>query len=573
MNIIKRMLNMISERFSKALIIAFCGTVICGTGVTVAAVNMSKQNFKASASIQNEQYQVNVPDNTSVAMEKDIGGVSTLKQVNTTDDAVDSYKVKSAIKKAEYEQYLESIKREYVSPDISENEIVTMLNSDDETQIMSSEALDIGQEDTSASEHGNVEVVEEEGAELRENAALSYGIDVSHYQKEIDWAKVKASGIDFALIKCGGRSVGDDANLYQDSFFDENIQGALANGIQVGVYFFSQAVSVKEAYEEASYCVNLIDKYQITYPVAFDWESSDGYRVNAASLSRDELTQIVEVFCDTIEGCGYQPMVYFCRNDWYNIVNADVLTAKYKTWLAVYYNEYYYKSDTWQYGKSIAEFDYKYDCWQYGVSDSVPGIDGYVDMNVAFFSYSNYEVKGLQEPELNIDYKDIKIRHGDKWILSEGVYGVNSLGYPVDVKCMVGDTEYTDTGSLATGKYNLTYSFKDPRRGILKETATLTIYDNARIEIANPVPVINVGDKYDFLKGITAYDSGGKKVVPDYLITYNGTPVTNVKDVGTYRISYNFKDENQGVITAIVNLTVNEKTTSASTTGKKDTIK
>ncbi len=573
MNIIKRMLNMISERFSKALIIAFCGTVICGTGVTVAAVNMSKQNFKASASIQNEQYQVNVPDNTSVAMEKDIGGVSTLKQVNTTDDAVDSYKVKSAIKKAEYEQYLEFIKREYVSPDISENEIVTMLNSDDETQIMSSEALDIGQEDTSASEHGNVEVVEEEGAELRENAALSYGIDVSHYQKEIDWAKVKASGIDFALIKCGGRSVGDDANLYQDSFFDENIQGALANGIQVGVYFFSQAVSVKEAYEEASYCVNLIDKYQITYPVAFDWESSDGYRVNAASLSRDELTQIVEVFCDTIEGCGYQPMVYFCRNDWYNIVNADVLTEKYKTWLAVYYNEYYYKSDTWQYGKSIAEFDYKYDCWQYGVSDSVPGIDGYVDMNVAFFSYSNYEVKGLQEPELNIDYKDIKIRHGDKWILSEGVYGVNSLGYPVDVKCMVGDTEYTDTGSLATGKYNLTYSFKDPRRGILKETATLTIYDNARIEIANPVPVINVGDKYDFLKGITAYDSGGKKVVPDYLITYNGTPVTNVKDAGTYRISYNFKDENQGVITAIVNLTVNEKTTSASTTGKKDTIK
>lgn len=573
MNIIKRMLNIISERFSKALIIAFCGTVICGTGVTVAAVNMSKQNFKASASIQNGQYQVNVPDNTSGMIDRDIGSVSALKQVNTTEDAVDSYKIKSAIKKDEYEQYLESIKRDYASPDISESEIVNMLNSDEETQIMSSEALDIGQEDTSASEHGNVEVVEEEGAELRENAALSYGIDVSHYQKEIDWAKVKASGIDFALIKCGGRSVGDDANLYQDSYFDENIQGALANGIQVGVYFFSQATSVKEAYEEASYCVNLIDKYQITYPVAFDWESSDGYRVNAADLNRDELTQIVEVFCDTIEGCGYQPMVYFCRNDWYNIVNADVLTEKYKTWLAVYYNEYYYKSDTWQYGKSIAEFDYKYDCWQYGVSDSVPGIDGYVDMNVAFFSYSNYEVKGLQEPELNIDYKDIKIRRGDKWNLSEGVYGVNSLGYPVDVKCTIGDVEYTDTGGLATGKYNLTYSFKDPRRGILKETATLTIYDNARIDIANPVPVISVGDKYDFLKGITAYDSNGKKVVPDYLITYNGTPVTNVKDAGTYRISYNFKDENQGVITAIVNLTVKEKTTSAATTGKKDTTK
>ena len=103
-------------------------------------------------------------------------------------------------------------------------------------------------------------------------------------------------------------------------------------------------------------------------------------------------------------------MVYFCRNDWYNAVDAETLIPAYKTWLALYYNEYYYKEKTWQLGNSVAEFDYKYDMWQYGVSNSVPGIDGYVDMDIAFFAYSNYEVKGLAEPLLTVTNKDIQMK-------------------------------------------------------------------------------------------------------------------------------------------------------------------
>lgn len=526
-----------------------CVTMICATGIAVAAVNLQNNPSRASASVNEITQEATEPPPT-VAEAADS---SLLRQVSTTEDAVEDYK----LRRAEYEEYLASL-RTYASSDITEDEIVEMLSYSDETQIISADELDIGSEDTQAEEHNSVEVVDETGVELFENASLSYGIDVSHYQNEIDWAQVAQSGIDFALIKCGGRSVGSDANLYQDSYFDANVQGALANGIQVGIYFFSQATNVKEAYEEASYCVNLIDRYQITYPVAIDWESSNGYRVNDVNLSADELTQIVEVFCDTIEGCGYQPMVYFCRNDWYKRVNAQELTSKYKTWLAVYYNEYYYTSETWQLGKSVAEFDYTYDCWQYGVSDSVPGIDGYVDMNLAFFSYSDYEVKGLQEPELNVNLKELSVTQGESWNLLTGVFGVNSLGYLTDVSCKIGGTEYTDTSSLAAGKYTVTYSFKDPRRGLLSETTELTVYTAARIEVKNPSPVIYAGDTFNVLNGVTAYDSSGSKVTPATLITNTdtGIHVTNVTAAGNYRIDYNFTDSRQGIVSKSVILKV-----------------
>ena len=90
-----------------------------------------------------------------------------------------------------------------------------------------------------------------------------YGIDVSRWQGDIDWSKVAADGITFAMIKCGG---GDDG-LYEDRKFKQNIQGALANGIQVGIYFYSGATDAKTAYDEASFCINLIKDYQITYQI------------------------------------------------------------------------------------------------------------------------------------------------------------------------------------------------------------------------------------------------------------------------------------------------------------------
>ena len=472
-------------------------------------------------------------------------------------DLLDSLLV-NMLSSQEYDSYISSLTEIPSIEELSDEDIISM-SENNNLQIIDVENLDIGEEE-SVLEHENDEVVEEEGAslELFENSALSYGVDVSHYQKEIDWAKVKSSGIDFAIIKCGGRSTGSNATLYEDSYFEDNIQGALVNGIQVGVYFFSQATSVKEAYEEASFCINLIEKYQITYPVAFDWESSEGYRVADTGISREQLTQIVQVFCDTIASQGYQPMVYFCRNDWYNAVDAETLIPAYKTWLALYYNEYYYKDKTWQFGNSVAEFDYKYDMWQYGVSNSVPGIDGYVDMDIAFFAYSNYEVKGLAEPVLTVTNKDIQMNRYEKRSLLSGVYGTNSLGYSVDVKYQIKSYD-GDLNKIPPGVYTVTYSFKDPRRGILQDEARLTVYDTARIEVKNSNVTIYEGDKYDFLKDITAYDSFGKRIIPDYIVTLDGNPVSSVKRAGSYIVTYNIKDERQGVVTRVVNLKVIEQ--------------
>ena len=157
------------------------------------------------------------------------------------------------------------------------------------------------------------------------------GIDVSHWQNDaggIDWGAVADAGYKFAMIKVAGRSIGDDGNLYEDNYFRYNIEQATANGIKVGVYFFSQALSVQEAYEEASYTLNLIKDYNITYPVAFDWETSSGYRT-CDRLNKDELTSICEAFCDTVKSHGYQPMIYMSKNDWVNKVHTNKLTSKY----------------------------------------------------------------------------------------------------------------------------------------------------------------------------------------------------------------------------------------------------
>lgn len=215
-----------------------------------------------------------------------------------------------------------------------------------------------------------------------------HGIDVSHWQNDdggIDWGAVADAGYRFAMIKVAGRSIGEDGNLYEDNYFRYNIEQATAHGIQVGVYFFSQALSVQEAYEEASYILNLIKGYNITYPVAFDWETSGGYRT-CDRLNRDELTSICEAFCDTVKSHGYQPMIYMSKNDWINMVHTDRLTSKYNVWLAWYFYKYYNSPSNRLYedGDEVPDLNFGYNIWQYTSTAHIPGINGACDMNVAF---------------------------------------------------------------------------------------------------------------------------------------------------------------------------------------------
>ena len=194
------------------------------------------------------------------------------------------------------------------------------------------------------------------------------GIDVSFYQGEIDWQAVADSGVEFAMIRVGYRGYSQGA-LQMDERFRENMDGALAAGLDVGVYFFSQATSVLEAEEEADFVLSAIRGYPIKYPVAFDWEFIDGAEARTNGMDGDTVTQCATAFCDLLSVAGYTPMVYFNQELGYLFYQLDQLDAS-QFWLA----EYDTKPD----------FFYDFEMWQYTHTGAVPGIQGNVDLNLAF---------------------------------------------------------------------------------------------------------------------------------------------------------------------------------------------
>ena len=212
-------------------------------------------------------------------------------------------------------------------------------------------------------------------------------IDVSKHQGDIDWKLVKESGIDYAIIRVAYRGY-ETGKIAKDSKFEKNIKGALANDIEVGVYFFSQATNKIEALEEASVILKYIKGYNITLPVVIDWETAPGYRTYS-EIDKNELTDIISVFCDTVSKYGYDPMVYMCQTDFTGRVNGKMLAQKYKIWVAWYF-ECYAKLDKtlnrFNYGEDIPDLTYNYIMWQYSKSGYIKGISTPVDMNLFILS-------------------------------------------------------------------------------------------------------------------------------------------------------------------------------------------
>ena len=207
----------------------------------------------------------------------------------------------------------------------------------------------------------------------REGKTALTGVDVSFYQKDIDWKQVKASGIDFAIIRVGFRGYGPSGLISEDSCFRQNIAGALEAGLQVGVYFFSQAVNVWEAREEANFVLSAIQGYDITFPVVFDWEritNNSSARTNG--MPGSTMTLCAQAFCDAVAQAGYTPMVYFNQDAGYLDYDLDLL-KDYGFWLAEY--------------RSVPTFYYHFDLWQYTAKGQVPGIEGEVDLNLCFADY------------------------------------------------------------------------------------------------------------------------------------------------------------------------------------------
>lgn len=200
------------------------------------------------------------------------------------------------------------------------------------------------------------------------------GIDVSAWNGTIDWGRVKASGIDFAIIRIGFRGYGT-GSLNEDRCFEYNIKNAAANGIKVGVYFFSQAVNDGEAVEEADYVLGILSKYNIglQYPIVLDVEAS-GDKANegrADNISVDDRTNVCIAFAERIKSSGNTPMIY-----------------SNKVWLTSYIDTNRLNCDIWlaQYA-SNPTYDGIYTMWQYTSSGSVDGISGDVDL---IHGYKNY---------------------------------------------------------------------------------------------------------------------------------------------------------------------------------------
>ena len=193
------------------------------------------------------------------------------------------------------------------------------------------------------------------------------GIDVSSHQGEIDWNQVKESGVDFAMIRLGFRGY-ETGLIQEDGYFRTNLEGASAAGLDVGVYFFSQAISVEEALEEARFVLDLLDGAELSMPVVYDWEYISS-EARTAGVDRRTLTDCSLAFLEIIEEAGYQPMLYF---NW--MQQRDMLYLKelnqYDFWLALY-------SDRMTY-------PYKIKMWQYTNTGTVPGIEGSCDINIFF---------------------------------------------------------------------------------------------------------------------------------------------------------------------------------------------
>lgn len=192
------------------------------------------------------------------------------------------------------------------------------------------------------------------------------GIDVSEYQLDIDWARAKEAGVEFAFIRAGYRTA-DRGKLYKDPYFEKNIEAAKENGILVGVYFFSQAINVDEAKEEAKFVVDAIGDYELDLPVAFDFEEVSGDTDRIANLPKETITECADAFCSVIENYGYDSIIYL--NPSYSVFKYSMSQIAHRDiWLAHYTNK------TW--------FKHKYLFWQYSKTGRVDGIDWDVDLDI-----------------------------------------------------------------------------------------------------------------------------------------------------------------------------------------------
>lgn len=198
------------------------------------------------------------------------------------------------------------------------------------------------------------------------------GIDVSYHQGDIDWEAVKADGVDFAMLRVGYRGY-ESGMINIDERFHEYARGALDAGLDIGVYFYSQAINPVEAYEEANAVLEEIKDYEVMYPVVFDWELVGEESARTNDVAAETLNECATVFCNTIARGGHIPMIYSVKR--MALMKLDMSRlAGFDFWLAEY--------------REVPEYPYEFKIWQYASDGKVNGIEGEVDLNMSFVDYS-----------------------------------------------------------------------------------------------------------------------------------------------------------------------------------------
>ena len=194
------------------------------------------------------------------------------------------------------------------------------------------------------------------------------GIDVSKYQGNVDWKKVAEDGVEYAFIRVGCRGYGSSGTLIKDEKFHQNVKGALEQGIKVGTYFFTQAITTEEALAEAELVLKELGDYEITYPVAIDVERIQNEKARQDALTVEERTEICKVFCEKIKEAGYIPMVYGDSETFEKLIIPQELAA-YDFWIC----------ET----EGTMTFPYEFAVWQYSHKGTVPGIKGDTNISIS----------------------------------------------------------------------------------------------------------------------------------------------------------------------------------------------
>lgn len=215
---------------------------------------------------------------------------------------------------------------------------------------------------------------------VNENGMLVYkeskresikGVDLSKYNGTVDFTKLKDAGVGFAMLRLGSRGYGSGKITLDDKFV-EYAQNAQVAGIPIGAYFYSQAVNEIEAVEEANYIVGAISGFNVKYPVAIDIERVSGDEARTDKLTNSARTAIVKLFCDTVKGYGYKPVIYASSEMLVGGLNIEEL-QDYDVWLA---DE-----------KVPTEYPYRFGMWQYNTKGHIEGITGDIDLDISFIDY------------------------------------------------------------------------------------------------------------------------------------------------------------------------------------------